>query len=620
MSRDHSSGGERLRGVLGAPPGRAVDDGASRAFSRKCVFKCPMDVLDALRSGSRHHHEFQIGAFRSAVDDFEPTLQRPFEVLDDIVDDVVLGGGGQAEDGRGILSVVLGDVARDVAIVGAEIVPPLRQAVRLVHDPRADAAPRDRLPERTIAKLLRSDQDDSGVAETDVGKRLGAFRHGNEAVDRGGAGDALAPHRRDLVGHQRHQWRNHHGERPGCCVAHQRRELITERFSGSGGKDPEHLRAGEVFLGNGALQALAVATLRPISEGWEPEPSLQRLFRVEMLRAPGAVSVSAARIAELRCQGARCKPLFDVGRNDGVPSCHRQPCQQIRECEGMRGCGVGNMGGLVRAPAFPKTVHDCRNRSSDTWRCCGAADCAEEVVEGGALDAGGEQSVPGEPQVFVGRLQCIDDVGEQLECQLGIQEGIVNLHPRQRRFLILLDEVMVGVFGECQRAEVERVDGGQVEQFEVGRMPGEEFEIVLDDVVSDQIRGACGEFVQSFQGRRQSTAVAAPGEGRGTVGTYRADRVDVLAALKVDGEQAGKLMRRQARPYTVVISPWLDCRSRIRTQHTIPLSSADGRFPYPVNDGSPEPDPALTDAAARADRGAYATTGQVSATVRQRPR
>ena len=320
MLGDQSSGGERLRGLLGAPLGRAVDDGASRAFSLTCVCECPMDVLDALRSRSRDHHEFQIGAFRSTVDDFEPRLQRPFEMLPNFVDDIVLGGGGQAQDGRGILSVVLGDVTRDVAIVRAEIVPPLRQAVRLVHDPRADAAPRDRLPERTVAKLLRSDQNDTGVAETDVGKRFGAFRHGNETVDRGGAGDALAPHRRDLIGHQRHQRRNHHGERPGCFVAHQRRELIAERLSGSGGKDPEYLRAGEVFLGNGALQALAVSTLRPVSEGLETEPSLQRLFRVEMLRAPGAVSVSAARIAELRCQGARSKPLFDVGRNDGVPS------------------------------------------------------------------------------------------------------------------------------------------------------------------------------------------------------------------------------------------------------------------------------------------------------------
>ena len=44
-----------------------------------------------------------------------------------------------------------------------------------------------------------------------------------------------------------------------------------------------------------------------------------------------------------------------------------------------------------------------------------------------------------------------------------VSQRTVYLHPRQCRFLILLDEVMVGVFGVYQRAEVERVDGGQVE-------------------------------------------------------------------------------------------------------------------------------------------------------------
>ena len=97
-------------------------------------------------------------------------------------------------------------------------------------------------------------------------------------------------------------------------------------------------------------------------------------------------------------------------------------------------------------------------------------------------------------------------------------------------------------------------------------MFGEECEIVLDDVVADQVRGSCGEFVQRGQGRGQSVAVAAPGESGGMVGAYRADRVDVLAALEVDGEQAGKPMCRQARPYSC---HW------ILTRHTIQLSLAE---------------------------------------------
>ena len=77
------------------------------------------------------------------------------------------------------------------------------------------------------------------------------------------------------------------------------------------------------------------------------------------------------------------------------------------------------------------------------------------------------------------------------------RRGSFTCTPRQCRFLILLYEVMVGVFRVCQRAEVERVDGRQKEQFEVRRMPGEKLEIVLNDVVPDQIRSSRGEFVQS---------------------------------------------------------------------------------------------------------------------------
>ena len=86
------------------------------------------------------------------------------------------------------------------------------------------------------------------------------------------------------------------------------------------------------------------------------------------------------------------------------------------------------------------------------------------MVEGVPRDAGGEQCVPGQQQVAVHRFQFVGDIGQQLECQFCIQKGIVYLHSRQRGFLILLDEMMVGILGVGQRAQVERVDGGQVEQ------------------------------------------------------------------------------------------------------------------------------------------------------------
>ena len=62
---------------------------------------------------------------------------------------------------------MLGDETRDVAVIGAKVVPPLGKAVRLVDHPGTDMATRDRLPERPVAELLGRDQHDPGVAEPD---------------------------------------------------------------------------------------------------------------------------------------------------------------------------------------------------------------------------------------------------------------------------------------------------------------------------------------------------------------------------------------------------------------------------------------------------------------------
>ena len=51
--------------------------------------------------------------------------------------------------------------------------------------------------------------------------------------------------------------------------------------------------------------------------------------------------------------------------------------------------------------------------------------------------------------------------------EFGVQQRIVDLHPRERGLVILLDQVVVRVFGERQRAQVERVDGWEAEQRQV---------------------------------------------------------------------------------------------------------------------------------------------------------
>ena len=116
---------------------------------------------------------------------------------------------------------------------------------------------------------------------------------------------------------------------------------------------------------------------------------------------------------------------------------------------------------------------------------------------------------------------------------------------------------MIGIFRKRQRAQVQRVDRGQVEQLQVRRVPGEESEVVLDDVVADQIKRSFGEFIECRKGRAQSAARSAPSEDGRAVGSYRPDRPDAPAALKVDGQQAGEAMRRQTLPCTFLIAPAL---------------------------------------------------------------
>ena len=557
--------GERLGGLLRAPLGRAVDDGAARVAAVQRAGHRLVDVLDALRGRRRDHGEFEIGALGAAVDDLEPRRQRPLEVRADVLDDVVLGGRGQAQDRRRATAVMLGDETRDVAVVGAEVVPPLGEAVRLVDHPGADVAARDRLPERPVAELLGRDQHDPRVAEPDRVERLAAFRHRDEAVDGGGAGDALPAHHRHLVGHQRHQGRDHHGEGAGGLVAHQRRKLVAQRLAGPGGQDAEHVGAGQVALGDGPLQAPAVPALRLLPEVRKPEPALQCLRRIQAIGAPGTASVAAVRVPEPRGEPAGLEAFLHVGRDDGLAPRRRQPRQQVGQREGLRERLAGDPGRLVRAAAVREAARDQGDRVLDARRGIDAADDPEQPVETVSSEGRGKQRVPGQQQVAVLPLQRVDDVGQQLERELSIEQRIVDLHARKRGLLVLLDQVVVRVLRERQGAQVERVDRGQVEQREVRRLRGEETEIVLDDVVSDEERRAVGEGVESGKRRPRPGGVPAPRVAGFAIEVDRADRMDAVRSLEVERQQARKAMGLEAHRNLAAIVPVHVCHRRGRS-------------------------------------------------------
>ena len=130
----------------------------------------------------------------------------------------------------------------EAEVVRAEVVAPLRDAVRLVDDEQADAGGAQRLGEARRREALGRDVEQAHL--TGGGPRQGGAigRRVLLGVDDGRApgSDPFEP--LDLVLHERHERRDHHGE----VVAHEGRQLVAERLARARGHDDEHVarRAG----------------------------------------------------------------------------------------------------------------------------------------------------------------------------------------------------------------------------------------------------------------------------------------------------------------------------------------------------------------------------------------
>ena len=102
-----------------------------------------------------------------------PHLQTQFaqDDIDDLRFDIFFRRGSEALDRRDADVFPFGEFADEadrIEIVGAEVVAPFRQAVRLVKDPGADLPLADGGAEGRIAQLLRRNQQDADIAEADA--------------------------------------------------------------------------------------------------------------------------------------------------------------------------------------------------------------------------------------------------------------------------------------------------------------------------------------------------------------------------------------------------------------------------------------------------------------------
>ena len=249
-----AGGAQLLAYLLHGFPGGAVDDAALVPAGLQIVHEPGRLVpLPA-------HVKEQIGAVK-ARDNAQGLLQlqKPHNVLPH------LGGGGGGKGGkhRSLRQTVY--KGGNVQIVGAEVLPPLADTVRLIHRKQRDPLPRGKGQEAVGQKTLW------GHVDQPICPKLGPAQYlpllgGSEGGIEEGRRDASLLQGRHLVLHQGDQ-RRHHQRQP---LQQQGRNLIAQALPASGGHDPKGVPPGQ----NRVNQRLL-----PVPKGPEPKVLLQnRLF------------------------------------------------------------------------------------------------------------------------------------------------------------------------------------------------------------------------------------------------------------------------------------------------------------------------------------------------------
>ena len=175
---------QERRDALGVGDGQAVDDAAPRQ-SRQDLGE-PGEALGLV--GEHDRVELERVARQRAAEDPHAVA----ELLDDVRDDPVVGGGRRGEDRHA--AVEQSEDPADPPIVRPEVVAPVGDAVRLVDDEQADRAldaRQDVGREAFVGEALRRDQQDvdrvggePGVDVVPFGLVAGVDRRGADA--RGG--------------------------------------------------------------------------------------------------------------------------------------------------------------------------------------------------------------------------------------------------------------------------------------------------------------------------------------------------------------------------------------------------------------------------------------------------
>ncbi len=150
------------------------------------------------------------------------------------------GGIGGRGEGDRLHTAERGLHRAERGIFGTEVVAPLRDAMRLVDRQQRDLAALEKIERVCPDQPFRRDINQPQLAARDALEHGAVFVGIVGGVERRG-GDAIAAQLRDLVAHQRDQWRHHDGE----PVAQQRRKLVAQRLAAAGRHHRQHVAAVE---------------------------------------------------------------------------------------------------------------------------------------------------------------------------------------------------------------------------------------------------------------------------------------------------------------------------------------------------------------------------------------
>ena len=209
---------EPLGHRFGLPPREAVDDrGLAGALPKQLH-----QPVERLPFGPNRIGQVRpVEAGREELRVLHPQLRR------DVASDPLGGGRGERREGDGGEPV---PEDAEIPVVGAELMAPLRDAVRLVHRDQTHLDLVEETGETGRRHPLRRHIEELQPAASRLAPDFVRLVGGERAVETAG-GDPPGAERVHLVLHQRDQRRDHQGQ----SVEGQRRKLVAERLAPAGG-------------------------------------------------------------------------------------------------------------------------------------------------------------------------------------------------------------------------------------------------------------------------------------------------------------------------------------------------------------------------------------------------